>query len=77
MFLTPIFYLESAVPAKFQTLLSVNPLNHLMSGYRAVLLEGRMPDIYTIFLFGVIAFGIFIVGYWIFEKEQPNFVDYV
>lgn len=77
MFLTPIFYSESAVPAGFQSLLSVNPLTYLTGAYRDILLDGKMPAVSDFLVFGAIAIGVCIIGYLFFESRQPNFVDYV
>jgi ABC-type polysaccharide/polyol phosphate export permease len=43
MFLTPIFYPAELVPESFEWALRVNPLYHLVEGYRAVILEARSP----------------------------------
>ena len=75
MFLTPIFYLESRVPEKFHLLLAFNPLSYLVRAYRAILLEGTMPELSDILLFGMSALCAFFVGYWVFERKQPYFVD--
>lgn len=77
MFLTPIFYLESAVPERFYMVLSVNPLSHLVRAYRAVLLEGNMPGVVDVASFGVCAVTLCVIGFWVFERKQPLFADYV
>jgi lipopolysaccharide transport system permease protein len=43
MFLTPIFYPAELVPGRFAMALQLNPLHHLVTAYRAVLLEARSP----------------------------------
>ncbi len=77
MFLTPIFYLESAVPVEFHSLLMLNPLNHLIKAYRAILLEGKMPDASNVLLFGIFAVSICVIGFLAFKRKQPSFVDYL
>ena len=41
--MTPIFYPMEMVPEAFAWALQFNPLHHLVSAYRAVLLEARSP----------------------------------
>lgn len=77
MFLTPIFYLESQVPEEFHALLRLNPLNHLVRAYRAILLEGKMPEFPDVLRFGVSALCALFFGYCVFERKQPHFVDNV
>jgi ABC-type polysaccharide/polyol phosphate export permease len=43
MFLTPIFYPVELVPDGLTWALQINPLYHLVSAYRAVLLEAQSP----------------------------------
>ena len=41
---TPIVYLSSMLPAKFQWAMHVNPMAVLVEAYRAVLYSHTMPD---------------------------------
>ncbi len=43
LFLTPIFYRVDQVPNGLRWLLAINPLHHVVQGYRAVMLEDRAP----------------------------------
>jgi lipopolysaccharide transport system permease protein len=49
LFGTPIFYQSSAIPEKYRLIYTLNPLAHLIDAYRAVLMNGTLPD------FGVLA----------------------
>ena len=40
---TPIFYRVDMAPPRFQPWLQLNPLTHVVEGYRLLLLEGRVP----------------------------------
>jgi len=55
----------------------VNPLTHLVEGYRAALLLGRPPNWAGMIYLVVFAAFSFLFGYWVFSraKEQiPNFI---
>ncbi|MEO8482887.1 MAG: ABC transporter permease [Acidobacteriota bacterium] len=43
LFLTPVFYPPDAVPHALRWTLWVNPLHHVASAYRAVIMGGRAP----------------------------------
>ncbi len=43
-YVTPIVYPASMVPSSLHLLLTVNPMHHLLSMYRSLILGGRLPD---------------------------------
>lgn len=43
-FLTPIFYDVGMISGRGKALISLNPMVHVVTAYRAVLIEGRWPD---------------------------------
>jgi ABC-type polysaccharide/polyol phosphate export permease len=43
LFLTPIFYPPEAVPGPLRWTLWINPLHHVATAYRLVLIDGRAP----------------------------------
>ena len=77
LYLTPVFYPEEMVPAKFYWLVRFNPIAPLIRSYRRILLDGTAPDwaglTYTL------AFGIvcLLVGYWWFERTKKAFADVI
>lgn len=77
MYLTPIIYPEAVVPARYGSLLELNPFTPLVRSHRLCLLEGAPPDwrglSYTL-LCGLI---LFIFGYWWFARTRKNFADVV
>ena len=77
MFLTPIIYPEQAVPARYRTLIQVNPFTSLVSNYRRVILEGAAPDWSGLAYFVVFAVLLFFFGYWWFAKTRRNFADVI
>jgi len=75
MYLTPIFYPESIIPAHYLWLVKWNPLAPLIRSYRRILLEGRPPDLEG--LLGTTLFALFcwLAGYWWFQRTRNDFAD--
>ena len=76
-FLTPIFYPLSYVPQRLLPLYSVNPLQSLVTAYRAVLLEGKIPLPVDMGLACAWAAAALLVGTVIFARVEPGFGDVV
>jgi lipopolysaccharide transport system permease protein len=75
MFLTPIVYPASLVPARFRWVLDINPMTAIVDAYRAALLDDRLPALVPFALFAVIAFAVFVSGHWFFMRTKPTFAD--
>jgi len=74
-YLTPIVYPPSYVPERLSFLYSWNPLTPLVSGYRAVLLNGMSPSFSEIAPLLMWAAAAWIVGGILFGKLEPGFAD--
>ena len=74
MYLTPIFYPESIIPANYLTIYHLNPMYQYLTFARVAIIEGRSPAP-TAYLWcllpGVV---VFIVGAYVFKREQDKFV---
>ena len=77
MFLTPIIYPESIVPARYRLFINLNPLTPLIRNYRRVLIEGAAPDWTGLAYFAAFALVSFIFGYWWFARTRKNFADVI
>lgn len=77
LYLTPIIYPESMVPARYQSLVNLNPFTPLVRSYRRIILEGSLPDWRGLAYFTAFAVASFIVGYWWFAKSRKNFADVI
>jgi len=77
MFLTPIIYPETVVPARYQTFIRLNPFTPLVGSYRRILLEGAPPDWRGLAYFTLFALALFLCGYWWFAKTRRNFADVI
>lgn len=72
---TPIVYLSSMLPDKFQWVMHANPMAVLVESYRAVLYYHKMPDMFWLGLWSILSIIILVVGYAIFKKLEKTFVE--
>jgi lipopolysaccharide transport system permease protein len=74
-YLTPIFYDGSAVPAAFQPVYRLNPLLHLLEAYRAILIEGRLPDFGMLAVVTAVSAVLLLLGFRVFRRASYTFVE--
>lgn len=72
---TPIVYLPSMLPQKFQWAMKVNPMAVLVEAYRAILYYHRLPDMKWLIIWGILSVIFLIIGYMIFKKLEKTFVE--
>ena len=77
MFLTPIIYPESMVPAHYRPFIDLNPFTPLVRNYRRILIEGLAPDWSGLAYFSIFALFSFVFGYWWFARTRKNFADVI
>lgn len=75
MFLSPLFYPVTAVPAGFRNLFYLNPLTLLMGETRKVLILGQTPDWVSLGAFTAATFLFACFGYWWFQRTRRGFAD--
>lgn len=75
MFLTPIFYPISAVPAAFRAAMQLNPLTIVVEESRKVLLFGKMPDWSALAWLWLAGFVVLPAAYWLFKRLRVGFAD--
>lgn len=75
LFLSPIFYPVTALPAEYQTLLHLNPLTPVIEQTRQVLVWGKLPDFG--FWTAAMAAGAAVawLGFAWFQKTRKGFAD--
>lgn len=74
MYLTPIFYPESIIPARLISLYHCNPLYQIITFVRTALIDGvsPAPRAYVIlFLIGIVPLA---AGAWIFHRKEQDLV---
>lgn len=74
-YVTPVFYRASQIPERFRWMTELNPMAHLISAYRATIIEGVFPDprSFTAAALGcVLAAGL---GNLVYRQFSMRFVD--
>lgn len=74
-YLSPIFYRTETVPTQFQPIYRLNPIVHIVDAYRAVLMEGQLPEILPLSILSVVALVLLWIGYNIFKRASYTFVE--
>lgn len=77
LFLSPVFYPVSALPPKYQSLISLNPLTFFIEATRDTLLRGLMPETSQLGIAYAISILIFFAGYYWFQKTRKGFADVI
>jgi lipopolysaccharide transport system permease protein len=75
MFLAPVFYPTTALPAEFRSLLYWNPLTQPIEEMRAVLFWGKLPDFARWAVQFVACALIAWLGFAWFQKTRKGFAD--
>jgi lipopolysaccharide transport system permease protein len=73
MFVTPIFYPFKSMPIFAQKVSVINPLYQIADGYRAILLEHRMPNFFGLLFVAVLSLGTFYFGLIAFRRAKGSF----
>lgn len=82
-YLTPIVYPLSLVPGKtglqqvLRRLVELNPMTALVSLYRQGLLGGELALVPGTGALAVAALGLLALGWWLFGRLRPAFVDQI
>ena len=74
-YLTPVFYNRAAIPEAYHLIFAVNPVAALVDAYRAILLQGRWPDLTALFLLLLLSLCMLAVGYRAFERARVRFAE--
>ena len=77
MFMSPIFYPLSALPAAYRSVIELNPLALPIEFARDVLLWGKMPDATAFCLYTAGSALMAWVGFTCFQKLRSGFADVV
>lgn len=75
LFLSPVFYPVSALPAEYRTLLHLNPLTPVIEQTHQVLFWGRLPDFGNWALALLAGSLIAWLGFAWFQKTRKGFAD--
>lgn len=77
MFLSPIFFPLSALPARWLPILQLNPLAHVIEETRVVTIVGHAPSITYIIVGIIVSMVACEVSYRSFQRAKPAFADVI
>ena len=78
-FCTPIVYFyKQAQVVRYKTLFDLNPLSPLVLSYQEILFfEGAFGHWRWLVALGVAAVGVFLAGFWLFDRLRDSFAEVV
>ena len=76
MFVTPVVYPASLIPAQWRWLFHLNPMSGLIEGFRAVFL-GQAFDFFGLAVSAGAAIALFLIGVMFFERIERRFADII
>jgi lipopolysaccharide transport system permease protein len=74
-YLTLIFYDFKNVPPAYQFLYNLNPMVHIVTAYRDVLMQGIAPNWEALLLVGIATAICLPIGHLIFLRQSDHFVE--
>jgi lipopolysaccharide transport system permease protein len=74
-YLTPIFYELTNIPERFWAIYSLNPMVHLVTCYRQILVWGVQPDWWALAIIAGLTAMVLPVGYRVFKHQSLRFVE--
>lgn len=78
MYLTPIFYPVTIIPAEYQTLYQyANPMYWFIEQFRDIVLYAKFPQTESILMGIFTAVAVLVLGMWYFYKKQDEFILYI
>jgi ABC-type polysaccharide/polyol phosphate export permease len=77
MYLTPIIYPLSALPAEYKTLILLNPMTHLVEAFRTPIYQGAIPSGHVLIAATASGVGMLLIGWLVFEHYDDRVAYYV
>lgn len=74
---TPILYAASTLPGTFATILSFNPMTHILNAYRNVFMYHAIPSGRAMLALIAISIVVCFIGYKVFKKLERGFAEQV
>lgn len=75
LFISPVFYPISSLPAKYQQILLLNPLTFVIEESRRIMFFGTVPDFQRFLLATGVSLLLSWAGFWWFQRTRKGFAD--
>jgi lipopolysaccharide transport system permease protein len=77
MFVSPVVYPLTDVPARFRRIYVLNPMAGIVENFRRVILEGKPPDMMSLEVATVVSFILLPVVYVFFKRREATMADVI
>lgn len=77
MYLTPVIYPIESLPGWVANVVKANPITNILTMFRCFMINGTMPDIFTICMTFIPSVLFLALGCWVFYKKQDDFILYI
>jgi len=77
MFATPIFYRMEQIPPHIAIWLRLNIVGDYIEMFRAIALDGRLPNIFGYVALAAASYAVFLFGYQFFMRYKSVIVDVI
>jgi len=78
VYISPVGFSSSVVPAQWRFLYSLNPMVGVIDGFRWSLLRGQVPIHWTFMLASIGVNAVFLFsGIWYFRRMERSFADVI
>jgi len=74
-YLTPIFYKLDNIPQQYWYAYGLNPMVHIVTCYRQILIWGVQPDWLALGIISLITLVLLPLGYQLFKRQSLRFVE--
>jgi ABC-type polysaccharide/polyol phosphate export permease len=74
-YVTPIFYDAATVPEDYHLFLEINPMYHIISGYRALVVAGELPNLMSILYVVALSSAFLFMTRAYFIKASARFLE--
>ena len=72
---TPIVYAGDTIPEAFRFIINLNPMAHIINGFRDIFYNQTMPNLKILGLLFILSIAFCVIGYVIFRKLQKGFAE--
>lgn len=73
--ITPIIWPITMIPEKYQTLAYLNPFTPFVVAYRDIILENKLPGLFTFLAVALLGVAVFLLGAYVFQQKQRRFAE--
>ena len=74
-YLSPIFYQLSNVPEKYWDIYKLNPMVHIITAYRKILILGVPPNWHALGIIAIVILIFLPIGYQLFRRQSFQFIE--